>query len=74
MDLTTRMLQQLKDQKAALDETIAALDHLARRQAKGGLSSEHEVARTHSVIVSAMSNEERRPSQRGKRPAQARSA
>lgn len=34
MSLTNEMIQQLKDEKAAIDETIAALEVLLRQQAK----------------------------------------
>ena len=34
MDFTTKVLQQLKSEKDAIDETIAALELLSRRQAK----------------------------------------
>lgn len=34
MSLTNQMIQQLKEEKAAIDETIAALEGLLRQQAQ----------------------------------------
>ena len=65
VDLTTQMLQQLKDEKAAINETIAALERLAREQAKRGRSTDREVVRS-SRSVTARPNGARRPSPRRK--------
>ena len=74
MDLTIQMLQHLKDEKAAINETIAALEHLAQRQAKGGRSTEREVVGSPPVSVAATSNRERHASVSRKRSGPARTA
>ena len=63
MDLTTQMLQKLKDEKAAINEAISVLEHLARRRARGGRSTDREIVRSQPAgSVTAMANGQQCPS------------
>lgn len=59
MDLTTQMLRQLEAERAAINETIEALEDLARRQANGGGSTDRKVVRIPQIGETAMSKGER---------------